>query len=410
MEKTIIGPYISNDMLVCDSVDEFLEPFKSSIDIDLNCDMHLDFDIFHKSINKRISPILTLARPEDVKEIIKIYDELYLGNYPYREMLDVNEVREMINSPNYYFILFKDNIGSIAGCITFVLDFSNKRGYIRGFLLRKKYQQKLDIIKAMMGSMIWMCTTFKNKILVWYVENRTAHAKSQYPMWVCGIKPIGFYPNKDIFFYKVESDLMQIIYDTKALEELGSRELPKLIPEALNCYQYSSLKFNLSKDNVSISPQLKFDKNKIIGAQSRIKRKIMKDKFGYYYIKIYLLGTDSYLKFLYTPQVQNFEKTEYKVENLEQLSVFAQDFKMLADGFNTRYCEVFVPASEAEHQQIFYDAGLRPRGYIPSWKFNPNTKRFEDHILFNSFRGNIDKNIQLIEEGRELLSYLNFNI
>ena len=118
MEKAINGPYISNDMIACDSVEEFLEPFKNTIDSEFNGDMHLDFDIYHKSLNRKFSPILTLARPKDAKEIVKIYDDIYFGNYPYIEMLDVNEVSEMINIINKlhleYLITGKTNVSVIA--------------------------------------------------------------------------------------------------------------------------------------------------------------------------------------------------------------------------------------------------------------------------------------------------------
>ena len=241
------------------------------------------------------------------------------------------------------------------------------------------------------------------------MENRTSHAKSQYPMWVCGIRPIGFFPNKDVFLNRIESDLMQIIYDSTAIKDLRVKNIPQIIPEALNCFKYSTSKYSLGNFQ-SENPKLNLDKNEIIKSQSRLKRKISTDKYGYHYFKLSLLGTDSYFKFLYTPQVQNFEKTKYQVENTEQLFVFIQDFKMLAQAFNIRYFEAFVPAYDIEHQKLFLNSGMLPRGYIPSWNFNQNKRKFEDHILFNSFKGDVNKNIQLIEEGKELLRYLNFKI
>ena len=75
-----------------------------------------------------------------------------------------------------------------------------------------------------------------------------------------------------------------------------------------------------------------------------------------------------------------------------------------------RYCEAFVSAYKPDHQVIFYNAGLQPRGYIPCWKFNNQTKRLEDYILFNWYGGEIDKNIKLIEEGKKLLDYLKIKI
>ncbi|MFX1428297.1 MAG: GNAT family N-acetyltransferase, partial [Promethearchaeota archaeon] len=196
---------------------QFLEPFKNLKNPELSHEMLLDFEIIERGNRHKISPILRVAKPEDAKEITEIYKELYDGTYPYKEMEDVEEVRRLIQNPNIQWIIYQDPNYNIAGCITFVLDFGNKRGYIRGFMLKKKYQGYIDITKAMIGSMLGMIHKYKHKIYVWYVENRTAHSKSQYSMWVCGIAPIGFYPNKDIFLGKVESDLMQILYDERAL-------------------------------------------------------------------------------------------------------------------------------------------------------------------------------------------------
>ena len=163
---------------------EFLEPFKNVIDTEIKHGMYLNFDISEREHQYKISPILRLARPEDAKEITEIYKELYDGTYPYKEMEDVKEVRRLIEDPNVQWIIYQDPSYTIAGCITFVLDFENKRGYIRGFMLKKKYQGYIDITKAMIGSMLGMIHKFRNKIYNWYVENRTAHAKSQYSMWV----------------------------------------------------------------------------------------------------------------------------------------------------------------------------------------------------------------------------------
>ncbi|MFW9828743.1 MAG: hypothetical protein ACFFEY_14215, partial [Candidatus Thorarchaeota archaeon] len=288
---------------------------------------------------------------------------------------------------------------------TFVLDFENMRGYIRGFMLRKKYQGVLDITKAMIGSMIGMIHKFRNKIYIWYVENRTAHSKSQYSMWVCGIAPIGFYPNKDVFLGKVESDLMQICYDGRVLGDLRKKDFPIIIPPVKNCYNYSDNRYNLGKFQVK-NPKLALDRRKVSKIKKSLEKCVKKDKFGYETIRFTLPRTTSYFEFLYTPQVQNFEKTEYNVSNLEELYVFVKKFSRFAKEFKIRYCEVFVSAYEPTHQQIFYNAGFYPRGYVPSWKFNKKTQVFEDSILFNWFKGIIDKDIRLIDEGKDLLKSL----
>ena len=114
----------------------------------------------------------------------------------------------------------------------------------------------------------------------------------------------------------------------------------------------------------------------------------------------------AYFKFLHTPQVKNVEKIEYKVNNLEELFVFLQEFKKVIRKLKVRYYEVYVSAYEPFHQGLFRSEGFIPRGYIPSWKYNPENEKFEDYVLFNCYEGEIDENIQLIPEGKELFKIL----
>ncbi|MFX1345776.1 MAG: DUF998 domain-containing protein [Promethearchaeota archaeon] len=384
-------------------IHEFMEPFKNIVDTEIRQEMHLDFKISERDHQYKISPILRLARPEDAKEITEIYKELYDGTYPYKEMEDEREVRKLIEDPYVQWIIYQDPSYHIAGCITFVLDFENKRGYIRGFMLKKKYQGYIDITKAMIGSMLGMIHKFRDKIYNWYVENRTAHAKSQYSMWVCGIAPIAFYPNKDVFFGKVESDLMQILYDERSLSTLRYQKCPKIIPNVESCFRYSSKRYNLGTCIIE-TPEIHLDSSKLRTLRKNIHKHISKDKFGYETITFTLKNSESYFQFLYTPQVQNFEKTRYKVKSLEELQVFIDEFFKCRRDLAIRYCEVFVSAYKPEHQQIFYNAGLSSKGYIPSWKYSNGV--FKDHILFSIFDGPITQDIQLIDEGQELLHVL----
>lgn len=367
----------------------------------------LEFAFNRETYNRKIAPILELARPGDASEIVKMYKETYNGTYPYKEMEDEREVRKFIEDPSVRCVIFIDpSSREIAGCVTFVHDFYNKRGYVRGFMVKKEYQGRIDTVKAMLGSTISTYGDFKGKILSWYVENRTAHTSSQYPMYLCGLEPIGFYPNKDVFFNRVESDLMQILYDERAFTDWNPEKSPTVIFGVKNCYEYSAEKYPIRGISFRTST-VNLRKREIIRWKSRIKRRFSTDKFGYHYITLYYLGSDSFFKFLYTPQVQNFEKTEYDVENNEQLHVFVQDWMILKKILKIRYLEAFVSAYEPNHQTIFYNAGLKPRGYVPRWKYNSTTKKLDDCVLFNSFEGKIDRYMQLIEEGKRLLDCIN---
>ena len=389
---------------------EFLRQCQSYSSAEIFSGTPIDFEFNRNNGGKKIPPILELARPENALDIVKTYREIYGGTYPYKEMEEVKEIIKLIEDPSVRWVLFIDpRTYEIAGCVTFVHDFFNKRGYVRGFMVREEFRGRIDTVKAMIGSMYGTYDNFKGKILSWYAENRTAHSSSQYPMCLCGLYPIGFYPNKDVFFNEIESDLMQIIYDKRAFTYWRTEYCPSVIPEVQDCYEYSLRKYPIHKINFQ-SPKIQLNKREIIKLKSRIKKTFTTDAFGYHYITLHYLGSDSYFKFLYTPQVQNFEKTEYAVENNEQLYVFIQDFMMLKRILNVRYCEAFVSAYKPEHQKVFYRAGLKPRGYVPCWKYNDHTKKLEDYILFNCYEGKISKNIKLIEEGKTLLNYLNIEI
>jgi len=406
LSEELIEPSIITVNEVCPrNTEQFLKPFESIVNPDIHEGMSLDFELGGRTRTHKISPILRLARPEDAEEITEIYKDLYDGTYPYKEMEDVDEVTKMILDPKIQWIIYQDPSYNIAGCITFVLDFENKRGYIRGFMLKKKYQGYIDITKAMIGSMIGMVYKFRNIIYTWYVENRTAHAKSQYSMWVCGIAPIAFYPNKDIFLGKVESDLMQVFYDKKALTHLRSDNIPQFIPSVEKCFDYADKRYRLGKYSIQ-NPNVSCSVDHISQLEKTLIKTITHDKFGYETIRFTLPNSESYFEFLYTPQVKNFEKTKYSVENIEELTVFVQEFIKCGTELEIRYYEAFVSGYKPSHQKVFYGVGLCPRGYVPSWNYDDKSSSFEDCILFNWCEGKISKDIKLIDEAKELLGVL----
>ncbi|MFX1377895.1 MAG: hypothetical protein ACFFA4_02280 [Promethearchaeota archaeon] len=397
---------ISLDDSFPDSTSQFLKPFENLEILSINEGMHLNFEIAHKASIRKKSPILKLAQPKDAFEIVEIYNELYNGTYPYKEMEDVQEVQKMIKSPNCDWVVFKDIYDNTMGCFTFLLDFEEKMGYIRGLMLKKQYQGNVDVIKAVIGSYIGMYRKYKDRIYRWYCENRTAHAKSQFALSIGGIRPLAFYPNKDVFFGKVESDILHICYDKRAIETMRSSKTPTFIPEALNCFTYSTNRYNLGSYHVENSDNLYLDYQKLKLLQKRLKQQVIKDKFGYETIRFIIEGSDSYFEFLYTPQIKNFEKTTYKVGSLEELYIFIKKFIESGKDLRIRYCEIFISAYKPEHQRLFNKFGLEPRGYLPSWKYNRKRGVFEDYILFNHFEGEISSDIQLIEEGKRLLEVL----
>jgi len=401
VENIIYPSFVSYNDFISNTSNQLLETFGP---IDITKGKQFKVRISNRK-RKKINPIIRKATIEDIDEIIFIYKDIYDNSYPYKEMEDREEVKNMLTSQDVEWLMFETVGGEVVGCFTFTFDFEDKMGYTRGFMLKKKYLGKVDTIKAFMGSFLAMCTKYEGRILRWYGESRTAHAKSQYFMRPCGFRPVGFYPNKDMFFNRIESDILIVSYDEKALHEHRSQKTPLILPEIEKQFLYSNRRYYLG-DYILGNPKFKLNSEKMAKIKESVKQKVVKDKFGYSEITLNLKGSSSYLTFLYTPTVQNFEKLKYSVDNLEELFILVQEVKKLARELKVRYFEAFVSAYNIEHQKIFLDIGLIPRGYIPSWKHRNGI--FEDYILFNHYEGELDKNLKLLEEGWELLKCLNY--
>ncbi|TFF88141.1 MAG: hypothetical protein EU550_01865 [Promethearchaeota archaeon] len=409
VEQSYDFPLIPYENLFCDNIDQFVKTFEEIIEDDIERGIKLNFNLPITFKHKKVSPILQLAKPEDIPELITICKEVYKGTYPYKEMEDEEFLKKKILSSNYHIIKFLDVKGNIIGCFKCILDFEQKKGYMGGFMLRSQYQKKIDVVKAIIGSYLWMWNTFKDKILVWYCENRTAQSTSQFMTSICGIKPIAFFPNKDIFYNNIESDVMGITYVEKVLKEQRSKKIPSIIPQALNCFIYSDNRYNLGRIKL-IEPKIELNSDLMLNLKQKIRTKVKEivynNEVTYKKIKFYYKGSTSFFSFLYTPQIQNFEKTKYCVKNLEELEVFILLFIKCAKRLMIRYLEVLISAYEPTHQKLFNKYGLAARGYIPCWKYKKNTDTFDDYIVFNYFNGKLNESVELIPETEDLLRFI----
>ena len=406
-EAISIPKIISHQKLNPRSVDEFLDVFLEVLDLDLERGMKLDFTIDSNLGSDKISPTLYLAKPKDAVEISNICKEVYEGKYPYKEIEDSKEVRKMIESPENQFILFKIE-EDIVGCFRCALDFDNRKGYTGGFMIRKEYQGIIDITKSIIGSYAWMWSTYKDEILMWYCENRTAHATSQYITSVCGINTVAFFPNKDVFFDKVESDVMGVVFREKALNGYREHQTPLLIRNALDSFLHCDKIYNLGNFKL-VSPDLRLDYRKIEELQKKFRIDLIKDKYGYEYFQFFISGTQSYFSFLHTPCINNLEKAKYHTNSAEELYVYLEEFLKVIKENRVRYSEVFVSAFSPEHQQLFYEFGFRARGYVPCWSYKKNEEAFEDYVVFNYFEGEVPRPV-LLPAGQELVDMLNIQI
>ncbi|MFX0146661.1 MAG: hypothetical protein ACFE8E_02815, partial [Candidatus Hodarchaeota archaeon] len=167
-------------------------------------------------------------------------------------------------------------------------------------------------------------------------------------------------------------------------------------------YLYSNNLYNLG-DYQIIKPNLKLNKQKIKELQKRFRCQVSKDRYGYEYYHFNIEQNQSYFKILHNTHIQNLEKAKFHVKSLEELYVYIQELKKCMSKMNIRYCEIFVSAYEPEQQELFYNAGFRPRGFVPCWNYDIKKKYFDDYIVFNYFEGQI-RNIDLLPQGYTLLS------
>lgn len=390
------------------NVDEFLEKYQYISNLDLKSILNLNFELNFYYKSQKICPIIELAKPEDAKEIINIFKELYKGEYPYKQMEDEDSVKEMIIHPNYKWFLFKLPLNEITGCFGADLNFDEKRAFLHGFVIKKQYQKTIDIFKAFIASIIYLWRKYGDKIFIWYGEMRTNESISQFFTSLVGMKPIAFFPNKDIFKdNELESDILHVIFSKNVLNRNRYKAKPIIIRQVLNCYNYSNKRYKLGLPIIE-NPTINLNQNKIKDLEALIKTKIKVDKFDFKNIKFFIKSNSSYFKFFLNPYSKNIEKISYNIADLEELYIFIEKLKQIIKDMDINYCECFVSSYKSDQQKIFYNAGFEPRGYIPSWKYNKRNNNFEDRIVFNWYKGNIDNQIKLIPESKELLEILDF--
>jgi hypothetical protein len=311
----------------------------------------------------------------------------------------------MIQPRKFKFIVFLNEEREIVGSTCFVIDLKEKKGYLRSLVVRKEWLGILDASKAYITACLLIFKKYRDRILIWWGEARTADAKSQFINRQCSVRPIAWLPNKDIFYNKIESDLMMIAYDKRIFEKYRSKQIPVVIPSVVNCFLFADMQYELGRYKTE-EPSIAIDLGKISRLKKLITIEEECDKHGYTTIRFGFKKSDSYFTFLYTPRVKNFEKTEYKVILLEELYVFLEEFKNFTIKLDVRYIESRVSAYNPDHQKIFEEFGFKPRGYIPAFKWDKELKKFEDYIIFNKFQSSYITHYELIEEGYLLIEFL----
>ena len=150
------------------------------------------------------------------------------------------------------------------------------------------------------------------------------------------------------------------------------------------------------------------NKNEILQKKNLIIKRTERDKFGSELITFSIKNTTSYFHFLHHKNINIIEKAEYKVKSLEELFIFLEEIKNKILLLNLRYFEIYLSAYDSAHQKLFFNAGFKPTGYVPAFKYNKTEDIFEDQIAFVYHETDLNKNIYLIPEAKEFLKEIKY--
>jgi len=382
------------------TIEDFLQKYDILFSLDIKKGILLNFDI---GLKNRSHNILQLAKIKHANNICNNFMNAYNGAHPFKIIENIDEIQHMIRNREYIYLIFKTQEEKIFGCVGAKLDFKNKRGYIFGFAIKKRYQGKCDNKKIYLSSLVYFLKQFKSQILVWTSELRPNSKIYEKEKRFFGLKPIAFMQNKDIFNNQIESEFFTIIHDKSVFLKYKTRKRIKIIKPVLDCYNYTNKRYNLGRPVIK-NPILKLNKEKILRIKEEIIVKTLLDKYNDSITTIRIKNTDSYFQYQYNSYSNNIENINYHVDDLEELVVFLRRLRMTMEDKSIRYVECYVSAYSPKHQKIFYKAEFIPRGYLPWLQFNKKSNSFYDVILFNYSKEPIDLEIEtnLISDTKEL--------
>ncbi|MFX0058241.1 MAG: hypothetical protein ACFE85_11920 [Candidatus Hodarchaeota archaeon] len=399
------------------SIDDFLNQYEDILESGLDTLLNLDFKLNKVRTSEKLITSLRIAEPSDSEDIANLFKEIYHGSYPFKNMEDPEEISLLMEKNKVRWILFISNNEELAGCFGANLKFKNKVGLLYGFIIRKKFRHIVDSLKAFTGSLIYFWNNYKKQIPIWIGEIRTNNPAPQFATALCGLKPIAFYPNKDIFFGREESEFLHIAYSDEVLNQYRRKDLPKIILPVIRGYAYAQKRYKLpfpelvEEFSFTKLVNYKFEDNRInstnvASLKRKIKVQIERDKYKNESINFSL--NSSYFKFIYNPYSRSIEKTKYNISYPEELQAFLINLREFIYKRKVNYFQCFVSAYKPIDQRLFYNMKFKPNGYLPCWKYNKESRLFGDSVVFNYSRTPINENIKLIPETRELLEVLGY--
>ncbi|MBF0546477.1 MAG: hypothetical protein HQM08_18670 [Candidatus Riflebacteria bacterium] len=329
----------------------------------------------------------------DVDRIVDLYDKVYKGKYPLKDVTDANLVRKKIVDTNYFWPIAMLGDELIASCL-FSVDPINKIGKVYAAVVRNDFRGQ-DIMHVVTKLGIERLTKTTRSCDVLYGTTRTVSLAPQVILEHLDFLPMGVFPN----VRKVESfetHGLEIFFREESLKLRKQR--PQLIPEIREFYKIARATLNLEpheeitlplSDPRNMGEPIKFE---IIHDEEEVLR-----KFDYYQNKdlmekIFFPFSEPNLLFVSEEKdaeiFVNLNETDgngtilgYRIQNTDLRRVLMW-FCEFASKENMRYVETLVSAFSPQMQRIAIDSKFLPCAYFPSAKMNENGTR-EDYIVFS---------------------------
>jgi hypothetical protein len=370
-----------------------------------------------KAMGKMVKPLDAMLRTpctfEDAIMIVKIYEEIYQGTYPFKEMLDPEWIHAKFADPNFIWGIFEiepePGHSEIVGCFTIVIDFVNNAGYLRGLMVRPKFQKKINVRELASATMWKAYDVSEGKIAKWYCEARTAHNITQYLMKTIGSHIHALFINKDYFYNVKESDALMLAYSSDTLSH--HRQVPKeLLPEMVPFYEYYQQIYGYAGkpalNEMILNPNT-WEINELV---NRMHLTTSLDSHGYETILI-KDPEDPFtqLTALHTTSVHNIEKIAYSAPSLEAKIALIWMLQIYINMHEIEYCEWWVPSSDLSQIRSLIDYGFGILGYVPAWSpVAADSHVFEDVAILGWSRIPLDRSkLRLIPEGNTFLNIFN---
>ncbi|WP_371804200.1 hypothetical protein [Candidatus Lokiarchaeum ossiferum] len=373
-----IQNHISYKSSACDSIDEFLIKYSED-------GKYLYGENKDEKISVMIEEPTTL---EEAKSIVQIYNEIYEGTYPYKEMLDPKFIYQTFQDPTFHWGIFrfdaqKDPEKPIVGCFTITLDTFNKSAYMRGLNILPEYQGKINVRELSYAMIHRFCEQNEGIIDKWYNESRTAHNIVQYLSRQIGALPYAIYEGKDTFLNKKETDVLMVAYRKNAL--YNTRQPPEKIHYRVKpLYSRIAMQYNFEEiPTITSKFNLNYHSKKISKILDEISLKISRDSYGYKHFHFSLESTGDFMEGLHTLSVKNIEKIQYHCSNIVVFSAFLVLLEQYVLSEKIEYVELNVDASEINQIEILLNKKYQISGYIPAWVKNERINKFRDIVVFS---------------------------